>query len=277
MSFQEAKFTNADGLNIAYRSLGDAPQTLICVHGLYRNSHDFDELGAVLSDRIRIVAVDMMGRGDSDFAADTDRYNVEFYARDVLALADHLQLPSFAFLGTSMGGMVGMRLAMTAPQRISKLILNDVGPEIQLSVLKELGQRSVDAPADFPSFEAAVDYYRLALKEWGALTEEQILHLCRHGFRQVDGRWIFHYDRNIIHGFRWPPGDVDLWEFYRKIACPILVIHGMRSVVLPEAVAAKLRQEPNTTVFDVADAGHAPSLMTPDQTKAIADFLALNQ
>lgn len=273
MSFLESKFTNADGLKIAYRVWGEGPQTLICVHGLYRNSHDFDVLGAALSDRMRVVAVDMMGRGDSDFATDFDRYNAEFYARDVLALADHLNLERFAFLGTSMGGMVGMRLAMVAPQRIRKLILNDVGPEIQLAVLKELGQRSIDAPADFPSFEAATDYYRLALKEWGALTEEQILHLARHGFRQVDGRWVFHYDRNIIHGFRWPPGDVDLWEIYRKFACPILVIHGMQSIVLLETVAAKLRQEPNTTVFDVADAGHAPSLMTPDQIKAIADFL----
>lgn len=271
----EAKFVNADGLNIAYRVWGDAPRTLICVHGLYRNSHDFDALGAALGDRLRVVAVDMMGRGDSDFATDYDRYNAEFYARDVLALADLLGVENFDYLGTSMGGMVGMRLAMTVPKRIEHLILNDIGPEIRLSVLKEIGQLSLNAPTSFPSFDAAHDFYRLALREWGALTDAQILHLARHGVREKDGKWVFHYDPNIIHGFRWPPGDVDLWDAYRAIACPILVFHGMRSKVLPQEVAAKLRAEPNTKVVDVADAGHAPSLMTAEQIDAIAEFLGV--
>lgn len=272
-AFHESKFTNADGLNIAYRVWGDGPQTLICVHGLYRNSHDFDELGAALAHRMRVVAVDMMGRGDSDFASDVSRYNVEFYARDVLALADHLALPRFAFLGTSMGGMVGMRLGMTAPERLTKLILNDVGPEIRLAVLKEIGERATGAPTDFASFDAALEYCRQALREWGALSDEQIGRLARHSLRRDGDRWIFHYDPNLIHGFRWPPGDVDLWAGYRTIACPILVIHGMQSAVLPESLAAKLRQEPNTMVLDVADAGHAPSLMIAGQIQAIADFI----
>ncbi|MBS0307781.1 MAG: alpha/beta hydrolase [Proteobacteria bacterium] len=277
-AFQSARFTNADGLNIAYRVWGEGAHTLICVHGLYRNGHDFDFLAAALAGRMRVVTVDMMGRGDSDFSADVSRYNAEFYARDVLALADLLALPQFDLLGTSMGGMVGMLLGMTAPQRLRRLIMNDVGPEISLKVLRELGQRSIDAPVDFARFEDALAYYRLSLREWGGLSEEQIVHVARHSVRHTvrqDGeRWVFHYDPRLIDGFRWPDGDVDLWQGYRTIRCPVLVIHGMRSTVLPQAVADKLRREPNTTVLDVADAGHAPGLMSSDQIEAVADFLA---
>lgn len=271
--YQDAQFTNADGLRIAYRTWGDGDATLICVHGLYRNRHDFDILAEALSKQWRVVAVDMMGRGDSDFSPDPRRYNAEFYVRDVLALADHLQLKQFAYLGTSMGGMIGMVLAMTTPARLTKLILNDIGPQISLAVLRELGQRSTDAPASFASFQEALDYFRPAFKEWDDLSEEQVLHLTRHSVKQVDGKWVFHYDRRIVEGFVWPEGDIDLWAAYRQIACPVMVIRGVHSAVLPESVAATLKQDPNTMVLDVPGAGHAPGLMAPDQIEAIATFL----
>lgn len=266
-------FINADGLRIAYSDWGGGGRTLICVHGLYRNRHDFDVLAGELANEFRILAVDMMGRGDSDPAPDVTRYNAEFYARDVVELADQLGLERFSFLGTSMGGMVGMRLAATHGQRLERLVLNDVGPEIRLAVLKAIGQRSVDAPASFAGFEEARAYFKLALRSWGDLGEDQVDHITRHSVREEGGRWVFRYDRKLIHGFRWPSGDVDLWEAYRRIPCPVLVIHGMQSEVLPEEVAARLRVTPGTTVLDVPDAGHAPALMAPEQIEAIRRFL----
>lgn len=266
-------YTSHDGLRLAYRSFGEGPATLICVHGLYRNGHDFDVLAEALADRYRVVTPDVVGRGDSDYAPDPARYNTEFYVRDVMGLADHLGLESYACLGTSMGGMIGMALAGKADPRVRRLILNDVGPEIRLATLKEIGQRSVDAPQSFASYEEIRTFFRQALSEWGRLGEAQLERVIRHSVRERDGRWGFRYDRNLIHGFRWPPGDIDLWPLYNAIPCPVLVFWGRKSQVLTADVAAKLRAHANTTLVEVEDAGHAPSLMVPAQIDAVRRFL----
>lgn len=273
MSAGAGGFTSRDGYRLAYRSCGDGPRTLICVHGLYRNGHDFDFLAEGLADGFRVVMPDMIGRGESDYATEPDRYNTEHYVRDIQALAEHLGLERYAYLGTSMGGMIGMALAAQADSGVERLILNDVGPEIALSTLKEIGARSLDAPQSFDGLEAAREYFRRATEAWGGLNAEQLEHVTRHSTRARDGRLEFHYDRELIKGFRWPPGDVDLWPLYRQIRCPVLVLRGAESEVLSAATADKLRREPQTQVIEIPATGHAPHLMSPEQIAYVRRFL----
>jgi len=268
----EGRYLTGDGLTGAYRVWGSGPP-LICVHGVYRNSHDFDYLAAALADRFQVICPDMIGRGGSDWAPDIGRYNFEFYARDVLTLADSLGLDNFHYLGTSMGGMIGMVLTAQAPRRVRRLVLNDAGPYVRLSVLREVGQRSLDAPARFASYAEAEAFFAASTASWGPLTAEQRAHIVRHSVRPAGDGWVFHYDPQLIKGFRWPEGDLDIWPLYRSIPCPILVLRGEHSEVVPPDVAEQLRREPRTQVIDVAGAGHAPSLMAPAQIAAVRAFL----
>jgi pimeloyl-ACP methyl ester carboxylesterase len=264
----------SDGYRMAYREFGEGPHALLCVHGLYRSGRDFDLLARALGDRYRVITPDIIGRGDSDYATDVSRYNNENYVRDLRELIEALGLESYDYLGTSMGGMLGMALAAQPDSGIRKLILNDVGPEIALTTLKEIGGRSLASPPAFPSYEKLSNFFRAAFASWGALTEEQLAHLTRHSvYEDNDGRWQFRYDRELIKGFRWPDADVDLWPLYRAFKGPVLVFHGARSEVLLPSTAEKLRREPNTEVVEVSDAGHAPALMAPEQTAWIRRFL----
>lgn len=262
------------GERMAYRVFGQGPRTLLCIHGLYRNGHDFDFLAQALAEAgFRVVTPDMIGRGDSDYATDPSRYNLQEYVQDILDLTRELGLERYDYLGTSMGGMVGMALAAHPASGIRRLILNDVGPEIALATLKDIGQRSLEAPSSFSSREEIRRFYRAALVSWGELSEAQFEHLVRHGTIEQDGRWGFRYDRDLIKGFRWPPGDIDLWPVYRSFTGPVLVFRGADSQVLTAATAERLRLEPNTQVIEVPGAGHAPSLMRPEQIAAIRRFL----
>ena len=261
------------GERMAYRIFGDGPRTLICVHGLYRNGHDFDYLAEALADRYRVVTPDMIGRGDSDYATDPSRYNVPEYVQDIRDLVAELGLEAYDFLGTSMGGLVGMRLAAMPASGVRRLILNDVGPEVGLATLKEIGQRSLRMPAQFDDYERVAAGLRVGLREWGELEEPQIRHLLRYSLAEQNGRWVLRYDRNLIAGFNWPAGDLDLWPVYRAFDGPVLVFRGARSQVLTAATADKLKQEPNTRVVEIADAGHAPSLMVPAQIDIVRAFL----
>lgn len=259
------------GERMAYRVFGDGPRTLLCVHGLYRNGHDFDFLAAALAGGHRVVTPDLIGRGDSDYARDPARYNTADYVRDLQELAQALGLRRYDCLGTSMGGMVGM--AMAAEGGIDRLVLNDVGPEVALATLKRIGQRALTAPRSFASYAEVQCYLRPALAEWGELEEKQLEHLIRHSVAQQDDGWRFHYDPDLIKGYRWPSADLDLWPLYRAFKGPVLVFRGARSAVLEAATAARLRQEPNTTVVEVAGAGHAPALMSAAEIDAIRCFL----
>lgn len=264
----------SDGYRLAYRVFGDGPRTLLCVHGLYRTGRDFDLLAQAMDEQYRVITPDIIGRGDSDYAADVSRYNNEDYLRDLRELIESLGLESYDYLGTSMGGMIGMALAAQPGSGMRRLILNDVGPEVALATLKEIGQRSLAMPPAFPSYEQVSSFFRAAFASWGILTEAQLAHLTRHSvYQDADGRWLFRYDRELIKGFRWPEADVNLWPQYRAFQGPVLVFHGERSEVLVPSTVEKLRREPNTEVVEVPDAGHAPALMAPEHLARIRRFL----
>ncbi len=273
MNARDEFFTNADGLRIAYRAWGRGGRTLVCVHGLLRNSHDFDVIAEALSDAYTVLCPDVMGRGASAFAPDASHYNLQYYVRDILQLLDLHGATETDYLGTSMGGMIGMVLASQPQSRIRRLVLNDIGPEITLAQLKDIAGRAETAPDSFSDMAEAEAYFRETYQEWGTLTDAQWSAITRHGVRDDNGVLRLHYDPRIMEGYQWPEGDVDLWPLYQTLKGPVLVLHGTESPVLTDAVADKLRQAPRTQVVDIPGVGHAPPLMSDSEIAPVRQFL----
>ncbi len=264
--------------HMAYREWGDPqnPNVLLCVHGLTRNSLDFERLAQTLSAQYRVIAPDVVGRGESDCLVDPMGYNTITYAADMITLIAHLNVPQVDWLGTSMGGMIAMSLAGLPNSPIRRLILNDVGPTLSLEALKRI-VGYVGSPYEFADLETARRYVRLiftpfALKteaDWDALIDSSLKPLPNGGYR-------FNYDKNISQPLKAAllGTDINLWPMYDRIQCPTLLLHGEVSDLLSPVTAQEMTQRgPKATLKTVAGVGHAPMLMSDDQIDLVRDFL----
>ena len=267
-----------DLYHMAYREWGDPanPRVLLCVHGLTRNSLDFERMAQSLSSRYRVIAPDVVGRGESDSLVDPMGYNTVTYAADMITLIAHLNVPQVDWLGTSMGGMIAMLLAGQPNSPIRRLILNDVGPTLSLEALKRI-VGYVGSPYEFADLETARRYVRLiftpfALKteaDWDALIDSTLKPLPNGGYR-------FNYDKNISKPLQAAllGTDINLWPMYDRIQCPTLLLHGELSDLLSPTTALEMTQRgPCATLKTVAGVGHAPMLMSGDQIALVRDFL----
>jgi len=236
--------------NTAYTEWGDAknPRVLVCVHGLTRNGRDFDDLARALADEYRVVCPDVVGRGRSDWLADKADYGFPVYVADMLTLIARLDVEQVHWVGTSMGGIIGMLLASQAGSPITRLVLNDVGPVITAASLRRIGQYVGRAPR-FADVTAAEAYIREVGAPFGALTDAQWRHLTEYSVRRMDdaeGGYAMIYDPGLGEVFRLNPVpvDIDLWPVYEAIRCPTLALRGAESdLVLPETVA-RMRSMP---------------------------------
>ncbi|MEY4329036.1 MAG: hypothetical protein RL703_855 [Pseudomonadota bacterium] len=264
--------------HMAYREWGDPanPRVLLCVHGLTRNSLDFERMAQSLSSRYRVIAPDVVGRGESDSLVDPMGYNTVTYAADMITLIAHLNVPQVDWLGTSMGGMIAMLLAGQPNSPIRRLILNDVGPTLSLEALKRI-VGYVGSPYEFADLETARRYVRLiftpfALKteaDWDALIVSTLKPLPNGGYR-------FNYDKNISKPLQAAllGTDINLWPMYDRIQCPTLLLHGELSDLLSPTTALEMTQRgPRAVLKTVAGVGHAPMLMSDDQIALVRDFL----
>lgn len=264
--------------HMAYREWGDPanPRVLLCVHGLTRNSLDFERMAQSLSSRYRVIAPDVVGRGESDSLVDPMGYNTVTYAADMITLIAHLNVPQVDWLGTSMGGMIAMLLAGQPNSPIRRLILNDVGPTLSLEALKRI-VGYVGSPYEFADLETARRYVRLifapfALKteaDWDALIDSTLKSLPNGGYR-------FNYDKNISKPLQAAllGTDINLWPMYDRIQCPTLLLHGELSDLLSPPTALEMTQRgPRAVLKTVAGVGHAPMLMSDDQIALVRDFL----
>lgn len=264
--------------DMAYYAWGEPDNTrvLVCVHGLTRNGRDFDTLARALSHDFRVICPDVAGRGASDWLPDPAFYNVGQYAADMVNLLAHLHVPCVDWLGTSMGGLIGMMLASKPGTPIQRLILNDVGPHIPSAALRRIAEYVGD-DLTFSDIHAVSQYLQTIHASFGALTEAQWLTLARHSVRtSADGALHLHYDPAIGTAFRETPLllDVDLWEQYEAIHCPTLVLRGAQSDLLTAASAEKMQQRgPQARVEEIAHTGHAPHLMSGAQIALIEEFL----
>lgn len=271
--------------SLAYREWGNpmARKTSICVHGLTRNSRDFDWVAAALikvEDR-RVICPDVIGRGDSDYLPPSSAhfYGYPQYTNDAMALLAHLNVKVVDWIGTSMGGLIGMFLAAHSSKPISSLVLNDVGPFIPKLAIEKL-QSYVGKDLVFSTFTAVEEYLRRIYASFGKLTDEQWRHMALHTARKTSGGYTLAYDQNIGEVLRTIVAqDIDLWAIWDQIACPVLVIRGAESdLLLPDTVTEMQRRSPGryglVTAMEVTGAGHAPGLRAPEQVDAICSWLA---
>ena len=270
--------------NMHYTEWGQRanPRIVICVHGLTRNCRDFDALAQSLAHDFRVVCPDIVGRGQSDWLADKQYYGLPQYLADINTLlarltaeAEHESEHDILWVGTSMGGMIGMMLASLPGTPVRKLVLNDVGTLIPKASLERIGKYVGKAPA-FKTLEDANAYVRYVSASFGPLTDAQWDHLTRHNAKQnADGAWIMNYDPGIAAPFQLGPiNDIDLWNHYDRITCPTLLLRGADSdLLLQDTARAMTQRGPRARLVEFAGIGHAPMLLADDQITVVREFL----
>jgi pimeloyl-ACP methyl ester carboxylesterase len=251
----------------------DNPRVLVCVHGLTRCGRDFDYLAERMADSYRVVCPDIAGRGRSDWLADKADYGYPVYCADIVTMLAALGAASIDWVGTSMGGILGMLLAAQPRTPVGKLVLNDVGCVVPKASLERIATYVGRDPA-FETLEALEAAMR-AVSPFGNLTPAQWGHLAIHvARRDDDGRWRFRYDPGIALPFKAGPlADVDLRPFWKAVRGPVLVVRGAQSDLLTADIHAEMLARPGTEGLVVADAGHAPVLMDGAQVAAVRAFL----
>lgn len=252
-----------------------AERVLFCVHGLTRNGRDFDYLAAALEDRYRTLCPDIAGRGKSDRLTHSEDYNNRQYVADVMALfarsgADHID-----WVGTSMGGMMGMIVASMPGSPIRRLILNDIGPWLPKAALQRIADY-VGSVQQFDDRAGVEGYLRTVHEPFGALTDDQWRHLAEHSsYPRDDGGYELACDPKIGDAFQaMAIDDVDLWALWDRIECPVLVLRGADSDLLSADVANEMASRgPKAEVVEIEGCGHAPALMDGGQIATVRDWL----
>ena len=266
--------------NMHYTEWGarDNPRIVVCVHGLTRNGRDFDALAQALEGNFRVVCPDIAGRGKSSWLFDKQGYGLAQYVADITTLLARLTADGereMLWVGTSMGGMIGMALASLPQTPLRKLVLNDVGTLIPKESLERIGKYVGKSPS-FKTLEETIAYVRFVSAPFGPLTDAQWEHLTFHNAKQsADGLWSMNYDPGIAVPFQKEPHtDIDLWPVYERITCPTLLLRGADSdLLLRDTAQAMTQRGPKATLVEFAGVGHAPMLMADDQIRAVKEFL----
>jgi len=262
---------------VAYVEWGDPsnPRVVVCVHGLTRSGRDFDDLARALAPSFRVLCPDVAGRGDSEWLRDPRDYVATNYLVDLTTLLAHARAEQVAWVGTSMGGILGMLAAAQSGTPVIRLVVNDVGPVLEPAAIARIGSYVGSSPM-FDAFEKLDAYVREISSTFGKLTDAQWHHLSSSvAQRTTDGRWKLKYDPDIAVPFRATgsqPGD--LWAQWDAIRCPTLVLRGAESDLLSASTAAAMRQRgPRAALVEFPDVGHAPMLLTADQIAPVVQFL----
>jgi pimeloyl-ACP methyl ester carboxylesterase len=249
---------------------------IVCAHGYSGNARDFDDLARALSREARVICLDIAGRGESAWLGSPLAYHFPQFLADANALIARLGVREVDWIGTSMGGLLGLLLASSPGNRVRRLVMNDVGAFVPMDALRHIG-RNLRAPAVFASLADVEAHLRHARSEWGALSDAQWKRLARHGSRKVDGRFRLHYDPQItrlVEPLPFAPG-LFFWDAWYKVKCPVLLVRGEESTVFPREVADTMREvKPDAELVEFAGCGHAPSLMVADQIEAVHRFLS---
>ena len=261
---------------IAYLEWGDPRNrdVLLCVHGVTRTGRDFDELARALCGQWRLVCPDLAGRGDSDRLADSQLYAVPQYVADMVTLIARLDVEGVNWLGTSLGGLIGMALAALPGSPVKRLVLNDAGAVITRASLERIASYVGKAPV-FPSVEKAEEYIRAISAPFGAHSDAQWRFLTQTWLRKnEDGTWRAHYDPRIAEPRMVPDKDLELWQLYDAVRCPTLLLRGELSDLLSRETAREMtRRGPKAKVAEIRGVGHAPTLLHADQIAIVRDFL----
>ncbi|HEY4669865.1 MAG TPA: alpha/beta hydrolase [Tepidiformaceae bacterium] len=268
-------FVEANGLrhHLLVRGAPSSPAVMM-IHGLAGQAHTFDGIAPRLAERFHVYCLDVRGRGESEWGP-PDGYHVENYVADLEAIRAALNLESFALVGTSMGGLISMNYGARYPECVSRMVLNDVGPEIDPAGLQRIVAYVGHAPEAFADMKAVVKYYR---ENYGpmvrGLPDDQVAEFARWNVRKSDtGLYVWKMDPAVRAMTARAP-DEDPWSVAGRIKVPVLVLRGAESDVLSPSVAARMAEViPDCHVVEVPGVGHAPLLIEPVAAEALADFL----
>ena len=279
---QHVQCLGARGLHrMAYWEWGDAanPRVVVCVHGLSRQGRDFDTLAQALAGEFRVVCPDVVGRGRSDWLADPGGYQIPAYVADMVTLVARLGVERVDWVGTSMGGLIGLGLAALPKSPVARLVLNDVGPAIEPASLARIGTY-LGMPVRWNSLDEAADALWAISQGFGPHSRAQWLALTRPQVVEEGGQLRPHYDPGIAVPFRAitpelaKAGEAALWAAYDSLRIPTLLLRGAQSDLLSPATAAAMTQRgPKPRLVEFAGVGHAPTLVAPDQVAAVQEFL----
>jgi pimeloyl-ACP methyl ester carboxylesterase len=283
-AFAERRWTSRDGLSLFAREYlpvgGEAGLPVVCLHGLTRNSKDFEEIAPVIAGwGRRVIAADMRGRGQSDRDSNPDNYQPKIYARDVTTMMDALSIPRAVFLGTSMGGIITMMMMAVRPKAVAAAILNDVGPAIAPEgVARILGYAG--KPATIGDWNDAAEYVRKTnAVAFPHFSDEAWHRFAQRTFRQGPDGPELDYDPAIKGPINRPPSRLALWLtrlLFRRLARkrPVMLIRGELSDLISADIAEQMqRMAPKLQRIDVPGVGHAPMLTEPEAVDAIQRFL----
>lgn len=279
----QSRYLTCEGREIHFMDWAPAPGVpestpVIAWHGLARTGRDMDPLAAYLSGLgHRVICPDTIGRGLSEWSPTPEaEYCLDFYARIATALVNQLGLSSFHWVGTSMGGAIGMVCAAGPLQgSIQRLVLNDIGPKLADAAVERIRSYAGN-PASFATVGELEQYFRTIYKPYGFLSDAQWTLLTESSVRRLpDGRVTPHYDPAMVTQFTHHPGDYELWDAYDRIRIPVLCLRGADSDLLLADTSEAMRDRgPRALVVTIAGCGHAPALNVPEQLDLVQRFLA---
>ncbi|CAM3843803.1 alpha/beta fold hydrolase [Castellaniella denitrificans] len=285
---------------MAYWEWGDPDndKVLVCAHGLTRTGRDFDPLARALDREYRVVCPDVVGRGRSDWLIDPAGYVIPQYVADLVTLVARLRPARLDWVGTSMGGLIGLGLAGMAaaspalrPPRgplglgaapdvpLGRMVFNDIGPALNVGGLARIGAY-VGQELSFDRYEQAVDYVRTVSAGFGPHDDAGWDALTRHVFLERDGRWIKHYDPRLAQPFALQTPEATaaaealLWRAWDHLPVPSLILRGAQSdILMPETARRMVERNPRARLVEFDGVGHAPTLRSDEQIAAVRDFL----
>lgn len=257
----------------------DNPDVVVCVHGLTRQGRDFDALAQALAGRFRVVCPDLPGRGESDWLENPALYQPSQYVSDMVTLLARLNARRLMWVGTSLGGLVGMALAGLKGSPVERLVLNDIGPRIEPSGLARIAGY-VGRVTHFDTLDQAADQLWSISQSFGPHTREEWLALTRPMLRPDGNGWTLHYDPAISQPMTpaavqaLAAAETAMWAAYDAIRARTLVLHGAESDILSRQTVQAMRERgPRAQVREFAGVGHAPTLVHADQVQTVVDFL----
>jgi pimeloyl-ACP methyl ester carboxylesterase len=295
MDYQTAvrAMTNAPRLNhvqcldnrglhrMAYWEWGDAanPHVVVCVHGLTRQGRDFDTLARSLCTEVRVVCPDVVGRGQSDWLADPMQYGIPQYVADMVTLLARANAQRVDWVGTSMGGLIGLSVAALPNSPLGRFVINDVGPTLAPEGLARIGGY-VGRVAQWDTLDEAADALWQISQGFGVHTREQWLALTEPQLKRDAAKWVPRSDPQIALPFKATTpamaqaGEALLWQAWDRLTLPVLLTRGADSDLLSPATAHAMTQRgPRARLVEFAGVGHAPMFVQPDQIAAVREFL----
>jgi len=275
----EDKFQLAGGLKLHYLDFGgEGKPVLVCIHGLTGNAHNFDALAPQLAARYRVLSVDVRGRGDSAWGAPLD-YNPQVYVSDLKEFLDALGIKRVSLVGTSMGGIISMMYAGGYPETVERLVLNDIGPEIDPAGLVRIMAYVSQAPERFKDMTEVSAYYRATYPPAAKLSDAELSEWVRWSVKPAENRGL---TWKMDPAVRRPPRGgsaarpIDLWLPYNRVIAPILIVRGVESDILSRDTAARMvKVQRGVRLVEVPGVAHAPSLVEPEALDAIKGFFCL--